>query len=141
MAWSFLKRLLASGRPEPKIVVKHLEDVHVTPVGAGWNDPKAATLPHELEKELRHDLEGAHDAAEMRARLARFEREHGMHEVSSEEFVLVPDAHTVSEGDEAIRRTLEELDRELEGVTDRAERRARMERFAQEHSWRIERRS
>ena len=71
----------------------------------------------------------------------RYEREHGMRELDSSEqrYVIVPDAESVKrQGPHGIRRIFEELDRELEGVSDDpAELRLRTESFARERGWTI----
>jgi hypothetical protein len=73
MRWNPFKRL---GPPEPKIVVGNIESFHVAPVDS--DDPKAVEDAHRMEVEVGRRLEGAHDAKEIRQRIERYEREHGM---------------------------------------------------------------
>jgi hypothetical protein len=136
MRWNPFKRL---GPPEPKIVVGNIESFHVAPVDS--DDPKAVEDAHRMEVEVGRRLEGAHDAKEIRQRIERYEREHGMKEIASSEqrWTIVPDAKTIErEGQEGLRRIFEELERELAGVDDPEELRLRTESFARERGWTIQ---
>jgi hypothetical protein len=136
MAWKFLRRLVEPHLAKTKVVTS----IDVSAAGVNRDDPKAVAEAQRIEEDLRRQLEGAHDADEARARIARYEREHGMKEISSstDRFVIVPDAATLKrEGPEGIRRIMEELERDLEGAEDPAERRFRAESFARERGWTI----
>jgi hypothetical protein len=136
MRWTFLKRL---ARPKREVIAS-IDDVHVSAAGANRDDPAAIAAAHRLEEDLRRELEGVHDPDEVRARVERYEREHGMKTISSSSarFELVPDRETIKrEGPDGLRRMLQELDRQLEGADDPAERRLRMESFARERGWTI----
>jgi hypothetical protein len=140
MAWKFLRRLVKPDLSTAKVVVGGVDEVHVSAAGANRDDPKTIAAAQRIEEDLRRELEGAHDADDARARIERYEREHGMKEISSSKnrFVIVPDAATVKrEGPEGIRRIMQELERDLEGAEDPAERRFRAESFAREHGWTI----
>lgn len=138
MAWKFLRRLAKPDLSTARVVVGRIDDVHVSAAGADRNDPHAVAAAHQMEEELRRELDGVHDADEIRERLERYEREHGMQEVSSSSsrFELIPDAKTLArEGPDGVQRLLQELERELEEVDDPAEVRLRMESFARERGW------
>jgi hypothetical protein len=139
MAWKFLRRLLAPDLAKANVVTS-IEDIHVSAAGADRDDPKAVAAAQQIEEDLRRELAGAHDADDARARIQHYEREHGMKEVSSstDRFMIIPDAATMKrEGPEGIRRIMEELECDLEGAEDPAERRFRAESFARERGWTI----
>ena len=139
MAWKLLRRLLEPALARAKVVTS-IEDVHVSATGANRDDPKAVAAAQRIEEDLQRELDGVRDADEARARIQRYEREHGMKEISSstDRFVLVPDAATLRRaGPEGLRRIMEELERDLEGAEDPGERRFRAESFARERGWTI----
>ena len=135
MGWNFLKRLAA---PKAKVSVTRIESVHVS--AGDRDDPKAIAAAKQMEEDLRRELAGVHDPDEVHTTIERYEREHGMKEIKSSQqrYLIVPDAESVRrEGPDGIRRILEELERDLEGADDPAERRSRAERFARERGWTI----
>ena len=135
MGWSFLKRFAA---PKGKVSVTRIDSVHVS--AAHRDDPKAVAAAEQMEEDLQRELAGVSDPDEVRATIERYEREHGMKELesSAQRYLIVPDAESVRrEGPDGIRRILEELERDLEGADDPAERRLRAESFARERGWTI----